>query len=101
MTTHVIHVQNRKRLVNAMLAVGIIFWSAVVSSIQTLSKVDTIAQVRLSLVCVYKYCGLVCPTSCSMRGAYCKPEVARPDVTRSVDNVMVVCVCVFCSQYLW
>ncbi|CAM9820296.1 unnamed protein product [Pylaiella littoralis] len=44
-TNHVIHVQNRKRVVNCSLAVGIIFWSAVVSSIQTLSKVDTIAKV--------------------------------------------------------
>lgn len=45
MTNHVIYVHNRKRLVNAGLAVGIIFWSAVVSGIQTLSEVDTIAKV--------------------------------------------------------
>ncbi|CAM9697534.1 unnamed protein product, partial [Ectocarpus sp. 4 AP-2014] len=44
-TNHVIHVQNRNRLVNLGLALGIIFWSVVVSGIQTLSKVDTIAQV--------------------------------------------------------
>ena len=48
MTNHVIHVQNRKRLVNAGLTVGIIFWSAFVSSIQALSKVDTIAKVSWS-----------------------------------------------------
>ncbi|CAM9471694.1 unnamed protein product, partial [Ectocarpus sp. 8 AP-2014] len=44
-TNHVIHVQNRNRFVNLGLALGIIFWSVVVSGIQTLSKVETIAQV--------------------------------------------------------
>lgn len=44
-TNHVIYVQNRKRVVNASLAVGIIFWSAFVSGIQTLSEVETIAKV--------------------------------------------------------
>ena len=47
-TNHVIYVQNRKRVVNAGLAVGIIFWSAFVSGIQTLSEVDTIAKVCMS-----------------------------------------------------
>lgn len=49
-TNHVIYVRNRHRLVNAGLAMGIIFWSVIVSGIQTLSQKDTLSKVPLFVV---------------------------------------------------
>lgn len=50
-TNHVIIVQHRRLVVNLCLTLGIIFWSGVVSGIQRLTSVNTIAMVRNNILC--------------------------------------------------
>ncbi|CAM9490245.1 unnamed protein product [Chrysoparadoxa australica] len=44
-TKHVLQIETRKNLMNAIVLMGIVFWSVVVSTIQALSSVETLSRV--------------------------------------------------------